>query len=426
VSAHFLSAALVFLIASSPILLFPDLLPPTSYRTEVVATIAVLAMALGVVLMGHWRLARGALVVFLAALVVSWTRAWVPWDETTSLRHFSGVGLGVLAMGVTAAWARTPPRLMHAARIVVAGALAVLTIGWLGAAVNPDKLTAVEDTSVSAIAAASPVVSLRLPGLSLDGLVNSNALGGTALLVLPLCLGLYAAGRRLPHLRLPTLLLAGTASAVATLLLAITLSRTAWLAAGITVVLFLVRANRSRRWLLGGLAALLVVGLCSVWFVQATNPARVASARAAVQETLRWRVLIWQDGVDHVRASPLLGSGINRIHSGKRAYPTFRITHFHNIALQVAVDAGLVGLGSYGVFVGWLLLCADRTARRGGVPGIVAAGAGLSLIAVHLFGLTDAIALGAKVGLFQWLSAGLIFAAARLTLPPHSTTTPAP
>ena len=47
----------------------------------------------------------------------------------------------------------------------------------------------------------------------------------------------------------------------------------------------------------------------------------------------------------------------------------------------------------------------------------MAGGAGLSLIAVHLFGLADAIALAAKVGAFQWLSGGLILGVAAFERP---------
>jgi hypothetical protein len=45
----------------------------------------------------------------------------------------------------------------------------------------------------------------------------------------------------------------------------------------------------------------------------------------------------------------------------------------------------------------------------------------LSLVAVHCFGLTDAIALGAKVGVVQWYAAGLILATDRLSPTGHAT-----
>ena len=38
-------------------------------------------------------------------------------------------------------------------------------------------------------------------------------------------------------------------------------------------------------------------------------------------------------------------------------------------------------------------------------------GSGLALVAVTLFGLADAVPLGAKIGILQWAAAGLILAA---------------
>jgi hypothetical protein len=35
----------------------------------------------------------------------------------------------------------------------------------------------------------------------------------------------------------------------------------------------------------------------------------------------------------------------------------------------------------------------------------------LALVSVHAYGLLDAVALGTKLGVFQWLSSGLILAA---------------
>ena len=41
-------------------------------------------------------------------------------------------------------------------------------------------------------------------------------------------------------------------------------------------------------------------------------------------------------------------------------------------------------------------------------------GLGGNLLAFQFFGLTDAIALGAKIGVFSWLTMGLILSAHRL------------
>jgi hypothetical protein len=55
-------------------------------------------------------------------------------------------------------------------------------------------------------------------------------------------------------------------------------------------------------------------------------------------------------------------------------------------------------------FLVWQVRRRDRSA------GLLAVGLWGNLLAVHVFGLTDAIALGAKVGLFFWVDLGLIAA----------------
>jgi hypothetical protein len=47
---------------------------------------------------------------------------------------------------------------------------------------------------------------------------------------------------------------------------------------------------------------------------------------------------------------------------------------------------------------------------------VVSLGLWSSLVAIHVFGLTDAIALGSKVGLYYWWNLGLIAATYRLTV----------
>ena len=83
--------------------------------------------------------------------------------------------------------------------------------------------------------------------------------------------------------------------------------------------------------------------------------------------------------------------------------------------LATALDLGLIGLFAYLSLMGYLLLRADEAARGpNALASRVAAGAGLALIGIHFFGVGDAVSLGAKVGLFQWLASGLILAAWQL------------
>jgi len=61
----------------------------------------------------------------------------------------------------------------------------------------------------------------------------------------------------------------------------------------------------------------------------------------------------------------------------------------------------------------------DIAATDGGDQWVRSVGiaAGLSLLSVHIFGLLDAVALGTKVGILQWLACGLVLAAWRLQKP---------
>ena len=88
-------------------------------------------------------------------------------------------------------------------------------------------------------------------------------------------------------------------------------------------------------------------------------------------------------------------------------YPNPDIAHAHNLFLQVALDTGLPGLCAYVS----LLLIAIRVCwqrQRGpGADAALARGTLAALIAVHVFGLADAIAPGAKPGLLYWWLLGL-------------------
>jgi putative inorganic carbon (HCO3(-)) transporter len=79
------------------------------------------------------------------------------------------------------------------------------------------------------------------------------------------------------------------------------------------------------------------------------------------------------------------------------------------VFLQTALDVGLPGLIAYLALLLVATALCWRLYRHGGkVEASLAVGLWASLAATHLFGLTDAIALGAKVGVFLWWNLALI------------------
>jgi O-antigen ligase len=92
-------------------------------------------------------------------------------------------------------------------------------------------------------------------------------------------------------------------------------------------------------------------------------------------------------------------------------YPLFTVSpdvdlgHAHNEWLQASVDLGLIGLIAFVGLQGLSLVLAYRAFRQP-LPATVRwlmAGVPVGLAAHGVFGLTDAVALRAKPGIFLWL-----------------------
>jgi O-antigen ligase len=84
----------------------------------------------------------------------------------------------------------------------------------------------------------------------------------------------------------------------------------------------------------------------------------------------------------------------------------YDVAHAHNHLLQAALDLGLPGLVAYlAVWIG-IAVALIRTYRAAGDrrDRILAGGLGAGLVAHFGFGTTDAIPLGAKVGVLFWMT----------------------
>lgn len=256
---------------------------------------------------------------------------------------------------------------------------------------------------------------------------HSNQLAATVLLFWPLLLALTAVLRgRWQGITAVFLLLT-------TLILLLTQSRSGWVGAAGGVGLLLVGwslllpPSRLRRWLLSSLVALATAGILAViligpamlqaWWLNPPLETAVGSFNS-----LNFRQTIWPWAIQAIYDFPFTGTGLGSFRRvGPRLYPIavppdYDIAHAHNIFLQVALDLGLPGLV---VYLAMLLLLAGlgwQMARKGGEKRPLILGLLASLAALHIYGLADALALGAKPGLLLWANFALLTAAARLTL----------
>jgi len=79
------------------------------------------------------------------------------------------------------------------------------------------------------------------------------------------------------------------------------------------------------------------------------------------------------------------------------------VPHAHNVFLQMGYDVGIPGLLAY---LAILLLAGQRcwsiARREPGLYGALGMGALAALVASHVYGLVDVVALGAKPGVLWW------------------------
>jgi putative inorganic carbon (HCO3(-)) transporter len=349
-----------------------------------------------------WRILTVPVGGLAGMVLVAWNPASV-----TSTAHFAGVCFGLLAMVATAHEATAPGRL----RLAVAGFLgagtAMVVVGLAGAG-----------TALARLGSVTPVVlpaqPLGLAGLPLGGDVNENALAAAALLVSPLGVAILMSrvGGGVQGLVLKVL--AGSTVVGACVALASSHSRSAWLAVWLMIVGLLVYGVRSRMVRIVAGAALIAPVAGLLVLTLSMSQRAVQDSAVDAWASLHSRGPIMTQGWERWRESPWIGIGLNEFRAVY--YPREQpVPHAHNIVLQTALDVGVVGSVAYWGLLAVLLGCARQAVTRN-VPlaGSVAGGSAVALIASTLFGVVDAVPLGAKIGLFQWVASGLILAAWRI------------
>jgi O-antigen ligase len=259
------------------------------------------------------------------------------------------------------------------------------------------------------------------------GRASMNQLGGAVLLALPIGMSVALSPRRRQRREMARRIAAGLSTLALLAAILLSQSRSAWigLAAGMAVY-FGLRWQWGRRllsvallaaclgWLIWGRVQLSPLVLEALTTRQgAFTPVGTLNVAARVQ--------VWTQAIDWIGSCPIIGCGLGtyRAQFGAPAAPRSvydsGLPHAHNAFLQVAYDAGLVGLVAYLAVVGVAVHTASRTIRDGvGLPRATAIGALSALVGHHVYGLTDVVALGSKPGVLLWGLLALIAACNRL------------
>jgi putative inorganic carbon (HCO3(-)) transporter len=408
-------------LAVAPALAFPQSGP----WVVCCALVVVAAFLVGEWVTGNLRWPDSPLAWPVAILFAMLFAGWIlsPLRDA-GVAKMLGIVLGVLTWRAVLMVATTDQRVAWAVALyVLAGAVVLVTA--FAAATFKSKVWLFE-------------LGLRYRVVTLPGAeegVNPNALGGTSLFFFPLLVLL--AWRTVPSpFPGPTLAAAIRAGvllllSLVTLALFLSQSRTAWAAAvaslAVTWMLQFKTTVRITPLLLLAVTATALVGV--VW----------PNTNVIALGTLTPRVHIWEKAIATIVEHPIFGIGLNAFRAvAAERYPellreagvyfSIDIAHAHNIFLETALAAGLPGLVAYLALLTVATMVCLRAAAATDAPRRRALVLGLwsSLVAVHVFGLIDAIPLGSKVGLFLWWNLGLIGAASRIEPPPHMVPPPQP
>ncbi len=402
--------ALVVLLGA-PFLLFPERLPAATL-------LGLLALAV-VWLLPLW-LSRSpglpptpyniALVLWGGVLSVA---ILVSADPDQTLPKATGLILGLAVWRLLVILPRSAQHIRLATGLYLMLSIGIIAFGLFGLQELP---------KIPALAALSPARFAIWPDTLGLG-IHPNQLAGIICLALPLPVSLLFGGRGSRLSR------AGLVIVVAGMIvsLVLTQSRGGWAAAagGLFVLLALwalaMPPSAARRLVRGAVAASMIAAFAVLLWI---GPQRIANwwseppqeTVVGTFSTLTYRQELWPWALTAVSDFSLTGTGLGAFREvAFRLYPVplsadSDIGHAHNIFLQTALDVGLPGLVIYLAILLVALAIGWRLARQSSTWQAAALGLTAGLIALHIFGLADAVALGAKPAVLFWFALGLLAA----------------
>lgn len=311
------------------------------------------------------------------------------------------------------------------------GGAGVAVLGLLGTQWN------LKFAFLESILARVPPRITGLPGAA--GGFHPNEVAGALLWAAPVAcasaavavLGARSIARSLGRVRGAILLLVMvTIAAFLVGVLILTQSRGGWIAAALVlpVLLLVLVQGKLRR-----AATLLLAGsvvTAAVWIALARpdaldpliiGPQQDPSPGMSL-ETLSGRIEVWSRAIYGIQDFPFTGMGMNTFRRVVHVlYPLFTVSpetdigHAHNEFLQAALDLGIPGLIAFlALNLGAFAMLVSSWRKRAELPfseplsRALILGLGGGLAAHLIYGLTDAVALGAKPGVLWWWLLGLI------------------
>lgn len=349
-------------------------------------------------------LAMAVLVIqlFFSCLIVS--------KIETSLPKISGILYGIFVFYALTRLLNSNRLIRAGTDVFIAGAVSLAAIGYTGMLVSPEFFVG---KTFTFLFKKVPHKNWAFKGAELG--LNPNAVAGVMMIFVPLCL-LSAAwalrkkqgkGSALLYWRWLDAVVFTVVSCFFCFVLFLTQSVASWVALGISLWLGLPSWKAK---VVGLVPAAAFVGMVLVWLPGKMDKAATKESPPFWMTKVEARSMPWDEGLKAVGERPITGIGVNQL----RMRPGFGYehSHAHNQMLHTAAELGIPGLVAYlAILMGAGFMCWEvwRKATVGWMR-VAAQGLGAGQLAHFIFGLGDSIPLGAKPGIFFWVSLALITA----------------
>ena len=260
--------------------------------------------------------------------------------------------------------------------------------------------------------------ALAIAILLVTPILSAQVFAGTSIRIL---FGKYRTADLLARLGLGSVCLA----ALVLLLLTKSFNGVASLMVLALVVALAVRASKLQSRAL----SMITISIAGGWILSASflvldqslRESLLPCEQTSLCESLETRNELWRRGGSALLHFPVTGVGLGTTSRVLEViYPLLRSNsatsaHVHNQWLQTGLDVGIPGLIAYLAFqlellaIGFYCMGIARQWQLAVAIGLMA-----SVGSVHVVGVVDALALGAKLGWFPWASAGMLICLSRV------------
>ena len=347
--------------------------------------------------------------IFILAVQVFTTCLIVP-DLAFSLPKITGVLFGIVFFYSIIALLKTERLIKAGIVLFLGGGLVLSVIGILGMIRFNVKYL----DELAKISTIIPKINFNLPGAEKG--FHPNAVGGTLILIIPLFFILFFSYLRwknkydftVKNKLFSIALFIGLLFTSGVLLL--TQSRGSWLALILSSCILLFPIFEKKKKYILSLFLLFPIGLflfISVYFMVVGNE-KIPFSKIELMQKAGGRSQAWTVGIESIKHHPFTGIGMNRIRLNPKI--GYEMAHIHNHFIHTAAELGIPGLAAYLVIlIGTGIMCVQVWKRSTiGWMRMVVLGLGWGQFAQVIFGIADSIPLGAKVGVFFWMSIALI------------------